>query len=321
MPLSTDFNKKTILANAMYKEWLANTVLVNDCNHDYEGELNMQTREVKIIIYHDLKLYGANILEGELKPQPAEQMRQSELTIKISKVRYTHWQESTFSRLMDGFDKKGIADGKEVNLFAQKTEKELALWCATLPKKQTIDITNIFKTSGIQADGVIDDTNIAKAFQVIVSNIVKSGGTPKDFTLYVSEKLIQLLQEKKLGYYNNGNVFETGFVGKYLGLTIKQLEVPEITTRNDITGLVDAEWGILKAKEGINYVVPYKTFREYDVSPQDYLLGGKGYQHMELYDYFNIYPTRLYKVNLTYTKNKTAPTITEKDVLSVFDNK
>lgn len=321
MPLSTDFNKKQVIANAMYKEWLAKTVLTQDCDHEYEGELNMQTREIKIRIYHDINLYASSIQEGELKPQPLQFIRSSEKTVVISKVRYTHWGESEFSKLMDGFAKDGVVKAKEVNLFAQKVEKEIALWCATLPKKQTIDITDIFKQGGIQIDGVVDETNIAKAFQIIVSNIQKNNGSPEDFTLYVSEKIIQLLQEKKLGYYNNGNVFETGFVGKYLGLTIKQLEVPEITTRNNITGLVDAEWGILKAKEGINYVVPFKTIKEYNLNEQDYLLGGKGYQHMELYDYFNLYPTRLYKVNFTYTKNKTAPTITEKDVLSVFDNK
>lgn len=321
MPLNTDLQKKVLVSQKLYKEWLAKTVLVNDCDHEYEGELDLNTREIKIKIYHDINLYASTVKEGEIKPQDLQFLQGSEKTVVIEKIRYTHWGETEFSHLMDDFNYDSIVKQKTINKIAQSAEKELAMWVATLPAKQTIDIVDIFKTSGINTDGVVDKDNIEKAFQVIVANIIKHNGNPEDFTLYVSEKIIHILQEKRLGYFDANKVFESGFIGKYLGLTIKQLEVAEITNRNDKSGLVEAEWGILKAKEGINYVVPYKTTKEYELDPNKFLLGGKGYQQVEYYDYFNLYPTRLFKIQFSYVKTKNAPEIKEKDILSIFNNK
>jgi hypothetical protein len=64
-----------------------------------------------------------------------------------------------------------------------------------------------------------------------------------------------------------------------------------------------------KTRDGIQYVVPYKNTIEYKIEPSEVLLGGKAYQTVEYYDFFNLYPTRLYKVKIRYSGTDNPPVI------------
>ena len=43
-----------MLSQKIYKEWLAETVLVQSCDNSFEGEFDIANREIDIPVYHDL---------------------------------------------------------------------------------------------------------------------------------------------------------------------------------------------------------------------------------------------------------------------------
>jgi hypothetical protein len=93
------------------------------------------------------------------------------------------------------------------------------------------------------------------------------------------------------------------------GVDIRKIQVPSITTRNATSKQVEAEWAIFKTMDGIQYVVPYKNTISYEIMPNEILMGGTGYQTVEYYDFFNLYPQRLFKVKLNYVANTTPPSL------------
>jgi hypothetical protein len=52
--------------------------------------------------------------------------------------------------------------------------------------------------------------------------------------------------------------------------------------------------------DGIQYVVPYKNTLSYEIMPDQVLMGGTAYQTVEYYDFFNLYPKRLFRVKIKY---------------------
>jgi len=298
------------LSQTVYKEWYRKTVLVQSCDNAFEGELNLKTREIDIPVYHDLSVHTTSLKEREVKPATLEFIRASTKRVTIDKGRYSHWGTTTISKLVDDLSKADSEARKKLtNKWATEAEKELAVWVAQLPAKQQIDLITLFSANS--GDGILDKDNIFQALDILKAHAEDKNMSPDDFTLFVSSKFEQLLRDTKILLGNNldaNDAFTKGYVGVADGVTIRKHEVKEITTRNATTKLVEAEWGIWKTKDGIQYVIPYKNTISYEISPDQILLGGTAYQSVEYYDFFNIYPSRLFKVKIRYAGSSNPPT-------------
>jgi len=150
-----------------------------------------------------------------------------------------------------------------------------------------------------------------QALDILKAHAIAKDMEPSEFKLFTSEKFESILRDSKLvlASVSADETFKTGSIGVVNGVDIRRHFVADITTRNSTTHVVEAEWGIWKTRDGIQYVVPYKNTVSYDLSPEQVLMGGKGYQTVEYYDFFNLYPTRLYKVKIRYSGTANAPTV------------
>lgn len=308
--MNTSNAKLVKLSQMVYKEWYRKTVLVQSCDNAFEGELNLKTREIDIPVYHDLSVHTTSLKEREVKPANLEFIRASTKRVTIDKGRYSHWGTTTISKLVDDLSKADSEARKKLtNKWAIEAEKELAVWVAKLPNTQQIDLITLFSANS--GDGILDKDNIFQALDILKAHAEDKNMSPDDFTLFVSSKFEQLLRDTKILLGNNlsaDDAFTKGYVGVADGVTIRKHEVKEITTRNATTKLVEAEWGIWKTKDGIQYVIPYKNTISYEISPDQILLGGTAYQSVEYYDFFNIYPSRLFKVKIRYAGSSNPPT-------------
>jgi hypothetical protein len=308
--MNTTNAKLVKLSQMVYQEWYRKTVLVQSCDNAFEGELNLKTREIDIPVYHDLSVHTTSLKEREVKPATLEFIRASTKRVTIDKGRYSHWGTTTISKLVDDLSKADSEARKKLtNKWATEAEKELAVWVAQLPAKQQIDLITLFSANS--GDGILDKDNIFQALDILKAHAEDKNMSPDDFTLFVSSKFEQLLRDTKILLGNNldaNDAFTKGYVGVADGVTIRKHEVKEITTRNATTKLVEAEWGIWKTKDGIQYVIPYKNTISYEISPDQILLGGTAYQSVEYYDFFNIYPSRLFKVKIRYAGTSNPPT-------------
>ena len=97
---NTEFLKLPQLSNRIYKEWFPKTVLVQSCDDSFEGELNLETRELDIPVYHDISIHLTTIKERELKPAPVEFVKSSTKRVTIDKGRYSHWGKPTSVNLL-----------------------------------------------------------------------------------------------------------------------------------------------------------------------------------------------------------------------------
>lgn len=292
------------LSQHIYKEWRLKTVLVQSCDNAFEGEFDLETNEIDIPIYHDLSIHKTTLKERELKPAPIEFMKGSVKRVTIDKGRYTHWGKTKLNTLVDRLTQEESQTRDNLtNKWAQDAEEELAVWCAKLPTKQTIDLKTMLTVSDTNAGGNLTSTNILKALDILKAFAIDKKMSPKDFTLFASEKFETVLRDSKILLGSNldaNSAFKSGYVGEANGVTVRQIEVPTITKRDDNTKLVKAEWAIWKTTDGIQYVVPFKDTVTYEIPKTEILLGGTGYQTVEYYDFFNIYPSRLYKVKISY---------------------
>lgn len=295
-----------LLSQKVYKEWYAKTVLVQSCDNSYENEFDLDKRELDIPVYHDLSIHKTTIKENELKPAAVELIKFSTKRVVIDKGRYSHWGESNLGKLIERLSEQNSETRKKlVNKWAVEAEKELAVYCAQLPAAQTIDLISIFTTAGI-----VDKDNLLRALDILKAHVISKNMEPTDFTLFASEKFETVLRETKLplSSLDANEAFRTGSVGMVNGVDVRKIQVSAITTRDATTKEVTAEWGIFKTRDGIQYVVPYKDTVQYDISPSEILKGGKGYQMLEYYDFFNLYPARLYKVKIRYSGTANPPT-------------
>jgi len=308
--MNTTNAKLVKLSQMVYQEWYRKTVLVQSCDNAFDGELNLKTREIDIPVYHDLSVHTTSLKEREVKPANLEFIRASTKRVTIDKGRYSHWGTTTISKLVDDLSKADSEARKKLtNKWAIEAEKELAIWVAQLPAKQQIDLITLFSANS--GDGILDKDNIFQALDILKAHAEDKNMSPDDFTLFVSSRFEQLLRDAKILLGSNltaDDAFTKGYVGVADGVTIRKHEVKEITTRNATTKLVEAEWGIWKTKDGIQYVIPYKNTISYEVSPDKILLGGTAYQSVEYYDFFNIYPSRLFKVKIRYAGSSNPPT-------------
>lgn len=307
---NTEFLKLPQLSNRIYKEWFPKTVLVQSCDDSFEGELNLETRELDIPVYHDISIHLTTIKERELKPAPLEFVKASTKRVTIDKGRYAHWGETNIGKLINKLSAEDSELRKKlVKRWAVAAEKELAEWVAfDLGADQTINIPTILSWS---TTGFLKDDNIIKVLDILKAKAVAANMEPDEFKLFASEAFEGVLRDSKIllgANLNADEAFKSGFVAYANGVDVRKIQVPSITTRNTTSGLVEAEYAIWKTRDGIQYVVPYKNTIQYDIQPTEVLLGGKGYQTLEYYDFFNLYPARLYRVPLFYKANPTLPT-------------
>jgi hypothetical protein len=300
------------LSRRIYKEWYAKTVLVQSCDNSYEGELNLQTRELDIPVYHDLSIHKTTIKERELKPAPIEFVKSSTKRVTIDKGRYSHWGETNIGKLVENLSAENSETRKKlINRWAQEAEEELGIWCAQLPASQEIDLITLLTDQSTNANGLLTASNVFKALDILKAHASAVNMTTSDFKLFISEKFLGILRDAKITLGSNldaNEAFRTGYVGHANDVEIREISIAKITTRNASTKLVDAEWAIWKTRDGIQYVVPYKNTISYEITPSEILLGGKGYQTVEYYDFFNLYPTRLYKIKIRYAGTANPPT-------------
>jgi len=300
------------LSQMVYQEWYRKTVLIQSCDNSFDGELNLKTREIDIPVYHDLSVHTTSLKEREVKPATLEFIRASTKRVTIDKGRYSHWGTTTISKLVDDLSQATSETRKKLtNKWAIEAENELAVWVAQLPAKQQIDLVTLLTVSVTNANGLLTTSNLLQALDILKAHAEDKDMSPDDFTLFVSSKFEQIIRDAKILLGNNlsaDDAFTKGYVGVADGVTIRKHEIKKITSRNSTSKIVEAEWGIWKTKDGIQYVIPYKNTISYEISPDQILLGGTAYQSVEYYDFFNIYPSRLYKVKIRYAGEVNPPT-------------
>ncbi|MFZ9703666.1 MAG: hypothetical protein ACO3BB_00145 [Bacilli bacterium] len=304
---NTEFAKLPALSNQIYKEWYPKTVLVQSCDNSFEGELNLQTRELDIPVYHDLSIYQTTIKERELKPAPLQFIKASTKRVTIDRGRYSHWGQTSIGKLIDRLSAEDSEVRKKlVNKWAVEAEKELAEWVAfSIPAKHELDLS-----SANFLNGVVSSANVMRALDILQAKVIQQDMEPTEFTLFASEKFEQVLRDTKISLASQDAdaTFRTGFVGIVNGVEVRRLHVQSITTRDQNTAEVLAEIGIWKTRDGIQYVVPFKNTISYEIQPNEVLMGGMGYQTVEYYDFFNLYPGRLFRVKMKYDAAAAYPT-------------
>ncbi len=299
------------LSAKIYQEWLPKTVLVQSCDDAYEGEFNLETREIDIPVYHDLSIHLTSLKEAELKPASIEFVKASTKRVSIDKGRYAHWGQTEVGKLMSRLSAEDSEVRKKlVNKWAVEAEKELAQWCALLPSGQQIDLITALTVATTNENGLLGTGNVMQALDILKAFAINNNMEPSEFKFFVSEKFESILRDSKLvlASVSADEAFRSGSVGVVNSVDIRRHNVASITTRNSSTHIVESEWGIWKTKDGIQYVVPYKNTVSYEISPTEVLMGGTGYQTVEYYDFFNLYPSRLYKVKIRYAGTSNPPT-------------
>lgn len=306
--MNTSNAKLVGFSRKVYEEWYPKTVLVQSCDNSFEGELNLETRELDIPVYHDISIHLTTIKERQVKPADPEFLKASTKRVTIDKGRYSHWADTNIDKLIDSLQQENSEVRRRlIKKWAIAAEKELAEYCAKLPTAQTIDAISL-----LGGDGILDKDNIITFFDLLKARVTKNDMEPSDFTLFASYKLPGVIRDAKIQLGSNldaNEAFRTGYVGECDGINIREIQVSSITTRNATSAVIEAEWGIWKTKDGIQYVIPYKNTISYEISPQEVLLGATGYQVLEYYDFFNLYPSRLYKVKIRYAGTSNPPTI------------
>lgn len=306
--MNTQNAKLVAFSDQIYKEWWPATKLVQSCDTAYEGQLNLETREIEIPVYHNLHVYQTSMEEREVKPVPIEFIQASTKKVSINKGRYSHWGVTNISKLFNQLSAEDSeVRSKLVHKWAIAADKEVAVYCANLPADQTIDTTD----TDVLSAGYVNTTNVSLFTDILKAQAKKKDYSPEDFTLFCSEKFQGVVRDAKLLIANvDGNsAFTNGNPGMINGIKVVEIDVACVTSRNAKTGLVESEYAIWKTRDAIQYVVPYRTTLTYDITPDKILLGATGYQSLEYYDFFSLYPSRLFRVKLAYKAAPTFPTL------------
>lgn len=304
---NTEFAKLPMLSNKIYQEWYPKTVLVQSCDNAFEGELNLETRELDIPVYHDLTVHQTTIKERELKPAALEFIKASTKRVTIDRGRYSHWGQTNIGKLIDRLSAEDSEVRKKlVNKWAVEAERELAEWVAyDIPAKHDIDL------SGANfLNAVVSSTNVLRALDILKAKVIKQDMEPTDFTLFASEKFEQVLRDTKISFASQSadQAFTNGFVAIANGVEVRRIYVQSLTVRDANTAEVESEIAIWKTRDGVQYVVPFKNTVSYEIQPNEVLMGGMGYQTLEYYDFFNLYPGRLFRVKIKYDSSASYPT-------------
>jgi hypothetical protein len=305
---NTEFAKLPALSSQIYKEWYPKTVLVQSCDSSFEGELNLETRELDIPVYHDLTIHTTSIKERDLKPAPIEFVKASTKRVSIDKGRYSHWGQTNLSKLLERLSSEDSEVRKKlVQRWAIEAEKELAAHIAFNAGVLEIDLFTLLGGATNDA-GLLKATNITKAIDILKAKVMKEDMNPGEFTLFVSERFEQILRDTQITFGDTpaAQAFKQGFIANVLGVDVRHLQVEGVVTRDANTAQVINEIGVWKTMDGIQYVVPYKNTLSYEIMPDQVLMGGTAYQTVEYYDFFNLYPKRLFRVKIKYEGSGTA---------------
>jgi hypothetical protein len=305
---NTEFAKLPALSSQIYKEWYPKTVLVQSCDNSFEGELNLETRELDIPVYHDLTIHTTSIKERDLKPAPIEFVKASTKRVSIDKGRYSHWGQTNLSKLLERLSAEDSEVRKKlVQRWAIEAEKELAGYVAFNAAVLEIDLFTLLGGSTNDA-GLLKATNITKAIDILKAKVMKEDMNPGEFTLFVSERFEQILRDTQITFGDTpaAQAFKQGFIANVLGVDVRHLQVEGVVVRDGSTAQVKNEIGIWKTMDGIQYVVPYKNTLSYEIMPDQVLMGGTAYQTVEYYDFFNLYPKRLFRVKIKYEDSAAA---------------
>jgi hypothetical protein len=305
---NTEFAKLPALSSQIYKEWYPKTVLVQSCDSTFEGELNLETRELDIPVYHDLSIHTTTIKERDLKPAPIEFVKASTKRVTIDKGRYSHWGQTNLSKLLERLSAEDSEVRKKlVQRWAIEAEKELAAYVAFDPSVLEIDLFTLLGGSSGDA-GLLKPANITKGIDILKAHVAREDYNPGEFTLFVSERFEQILRETQITFGDQpaAQAFRQGFIANVMGIDVRHMQVEGVVTRDANTAQIVNEIAVWKSMDGIQYVVPYKNTISYEIMPDQVLMGGQAYQTVEYYDFFNLYPKRLYRVKIKYEGSGTA---------------
>lgn len=295
------------ISQKIYQEWTAKTRLVKSCSNEFEGEFDLTNLEIDIPVFGHLSIHKTSIKERDVKPAPVEFKKGSTIRVIIDKGRYNHWGETKLNELMDKLD----AEDSEVRRrlvqdWALDAEEELGIAVAKLPASRHIDAYSLL------GNKPVDKTNILLLFDILKAKAKAAHMNYQEFDFFASEKIGTIARDAQLEFKSNPAkaAFGDGYVGRVNGIDLTELEIDALVKRNANTALVEAEYAIWKTRDGIQYVVPFKTTVSYELDLAEVLLGGTGYQTVEYYDFFNIYPERLYVVDIKYDADASLPTFT-----------
>jgi hypothetical protein len=303
---NTEFAKLPALSSQIYKEWYPKTVLVQSCDSSFEGELNLETRELDIPVYHDLSIHTTTIKERDLKPAPIEFVKASTKRVTIDKGRYSHWGQTNLSKLLERLSAEDSEVRKKlVQRWAIEAEKELAAYVAFDTSVLEIDLWTLL---GASTTGLLSKDNVIKGIDILKAHVAREDYNPGEFTLFVSERFEQVLRETQITFGSEpaAQAFRQGFVANVMGIDVRHMQVEGVVTRDASTAQIVNEIAVWKSMDGIQYVVPYKNTISYEIMPDQVLMGGQAYQTVEYYDFFNLYPKRLYRVKIKYDAAGTA---------------
>lgn len=211
-----------MLSQKIYKEWLAETILVQSCDNSFEGEFDIANREIDIPVYHDLSIHQTTIKEHELKPAPIEFVRTSTKRVTIDKGRYSHWGETNIGKLINKLTANtGEIRTRLVKKWALAADIELATFCAKLPRKQEIDLITLLTDEDANPNGVLTPENVVKAFDILKAHVTSKNMTVSDFKLFASERLEGILRDAKIVLGSNLDANEA--FKKVLSLMLTEL--------------------------------------------------------------------------------------------------
>lgn len=294
------------ISQKIYKEWTAETRLVRSCSNEFEGEFDLTKLEIDIPVFGHLSIHKTSIKEGDVKPAPVEFKKGSTIRVLIDKGRYNHWGEKKLDKLMNNLAQEDSETRKRlVKDWALDAEEELGIATARLNAKHHIDMTTFL-------GGPVDKNNILKFFDILKAKARQAHMSYNEFDFFASEKMATIARDAQLEFkaVPAKEAFGAGYVGRVDGIDLTELEIDALVSRNKDTALVEAEFAIWKTRDGIQYVVPFKTTESYELDKSQVLLGGVGYQTVEYYDFFNLYPERLYVIDITYVEDAKLPTFT-----------
>ncbi len=294
------------ISQKIFKEWTAKTRLVQSCSNEFEGEFDLENLEIDIPVYGHLTIHKTSIKERDVKPATIEFKKGSTIRVVIDKGRYNHWGETKLNTLMDKLGQEdSITRERLVKDWALDAEEELGIAVAKLPANRHLDITTILGKE-------VDKTNVLELFDVLKAKAKSAHMNYQEFDFMASEKLATICRDAQIQFNSTPakEAFGAGYVGKVNGIELTEIEIDALVKRNTTSGIVEAEYGIWKTRDAIQYVVPFKTTTSYKIEPNEVLLGGIGYQTVEYYDFFNLYTNRLFVVDLKYKTGATLPTFT-----------
>ena len=118
-----------MLSQKIYKEWLAETILVQSCIILLRVNLILRTRKLTSQFTMTSSIHQTTIKEHELKPAPIEFVRTSTKRVTIDKGRYSHWGETNIGKLINKLTANtGEIRTRLVKKWALAADIELAIY-------------------------------------------------------------------------------------------------------------------------------------------------------------------------------------------------